>query len=226
MFSWNCLKTLLIIFFKTGKFGLQGVWLLKQYTKYKNKKRYVNCSNNEQQKKHHSYMKTWIKRIYQNQNTLLYIHILWVYKIYISFKLISTVAYIVQGPTKLMILNFVVIIKMLKLINSKLTSWRFSVSLKSIRKADSSGMTPPPRPGDQSLCGTAETHRGAHPVTCKQPCIDHRLSAPQLCVVFSVCLAERVVAKATTEDVACLHMEVLTSAARKSFKASVQFVLS
>lgn len=174
----------------------------------------------------HSYMKTWKKRIYQNQNTLLYMHILWVYKIYISFKLISTDAYVVQGLKKLMILNFVVIIKMLKLINSKLTSWRFSVSLKSIRKTDSSRKTPPPRPGNQSLCGTAETHRGAHPVTCKQPFIDHRLSVLQLCVVFSVCLAERVVAKATTEDVACLHMEVLSSAARKSFKASVQFVLS
>lgn len=164
-------------------------------------------------------MKTWKKRIYQNQNTVLYMQILWVYKTYISFKLISTDAYIVQGLTKLMILNFVVIIKMLKLINSKLTSWRFSISLKTIRKTDISGKTPPPRPGDQSLCGTAETHRGAHPGTCKQPVIDHWLSELQLCVVFSVCLAERVVAKATTEDVACLHMEVLSSAARKSFKA-------
>lgn len=38
-------------------------------------------------------------------------------------------------------LNFVVIIKMLKLINSKLTSWRFSISLKTIRKTDISGKT-------------------------------------------------------------------------------------
>lgn len=36
---------------------------------------------------------------------------------------------------------------------------------RSIRKTDSGKKTPPPQPGDQSLCGTVETHTGAHPVT-------------------------------------------------------------